>query len=211
MPPDYGVYNYEGSPQYGHGYENQIQDTGNYGYHAFDHQNADNFHSGYNGGHQLEYQDGQHHVGSFHKNYDHTQAVKKILWPLAGIAILGAAAAFITNPVLLQLGVVSGKRKRRDTEEVTGPDLNLNLKKWPQNLVITNKINTEQKKDNLGLSLSNFPIIERISMENRKHAPENVAPTELSRTDNSLEIHNRRSKLTREDNFIPIPLKIKPS
>ena len=49
-------------------------------------------------------------------------AAKTVLWPIAGIALLGAAAALVSNPVLLQLGVVSGKRRRRDTEEVTGPD-----------------------------------------------------------------------------------------
>jgi hypothetical protein len=35
--------------------------------------------------------------------------LKRVLLPLAGIALLGAAAALATNPVLLQLGVVSGK------------------------------------------------------------------------------------------------------
>uniref|UniRef100_A0A2A4K8G8 Uncharacterized protein n=1 Tax=Heliothis virescens TaxID=7102 RepID=A0A2A4K8G8_HELVI len=49
-------------------------------------------------------------------------AAKTVLWPIAGIALLGAAAALVSNPVLLQLGVVSGKRRRRDTEEITGPD-----------------------------------------------------------------------------------------
>lgn len=49
-------------------------------------------------------------------------ASKALLWPIAGIALLGAAAALVTNPVLLQLGVVSGRRKRRDTVEVSGPD-----------------------------------------------------------------------------------------
>ncbi|KAG7302171.1 hypothetical protein JYU34_013642 [Plutella xylostella] len=41
-------------------------------------------------------------------------SAKAILLPVAGLAILGAAAALVSNPVLLQLGVVSG-RKRRDT------------------------------------------------------------------------------------------------
>ncbi|KAL1509620.1 hypothetical protein ABEB36_004330 [Hypothenemus hampei] len=38
---------------------------------------------------------------------------KKILLPLAGLAILGVAAAASQNPVLLQLGSVTGKRRRR--------------------------------------------------------------------------------------------------
>ncbi|RZB89862.1 uncharacterized protein BDFB_008203 [Asbolus verrucosus] len=40
-------------------------------------------------------------------------ALKGLLIPLAGIALLGAAAALSTNPVLLQLGVVNGRRRRR--------------------------------------------------------------------------------------------------
>lgn len=33
------------------------------------------------------------------------------------MALLGAAAAFVTNPILLQLGVISGRRRRRDVQE----------------------------------------------------------------------------------------------
>ncbi|CAB3374474.1 Hypothetical predicted protein [Cloeon dipterum] len=46
------------------------------------------------------------------------QNLKRVLVPLAGIALLGAAAALATNPILLQLGVVSdvwrvaGRRRR---------------------------------------------------------------------------------------------------
>lgn len=48
---------------------------------------------------------GHHQVGHSHNsNYQ----LKRVLVPLAGIALLGAAAALATNPVLLQLGVVSG-------------------------------------------------------------------------------------------------------
>ena len=32
--------------------------------------------------------------------------------PLAGAALLGIAAAFVANPVLLNLGVMSGRKKR---------------------------------------------------------------------------------------------------
>lgn len=37
--------------------------------------------------------------------------------PLAGAALLGVAAILIANPMLLQLGVVSGKRKRRNVND----------------------------------------------------------------------------------------------
>ncbi|XP_055307931.1 peroxisomal membrane protein PEX13-like isoform X2 [Sitodiplosis mosellana] len=38
---------------------------------------------------------------------------KSHLLPLAGAALIGIAAALLVNPVLLQLGTVSGKRRRR--------------------------------------------------------------------------------------------------
>lgn len=50
--------------------------------------------------------------------------------PLAGAALLGVAAALVANPVLLQLGTVTGKRKRRD---LTGNGQELaykGYKKW---------------------------------------------------------------------------------
>lgn len=41
--------------------------------------------------------------------YNHRDFVfKELLVPLAGVALLGAAAAFVSNPILLQLGVISG-------------------------------------------------------------------------------------------------------
>lgn len=36
---------------------------------------------------------------------------------LAGVALIGAAAALATNPVLLPLGVVSGRRKRSSVKD----------------------------------------------------------------------------------------------
>lgn len=38
---------------------------------------------------------------------------KSHLLPLAGAALVGIAAALLVNPVLLQLGTVTGKRRRR--------------------------------------------------------------------------------------------------
>lgn len=38
--------------------------------------------------------------------------------PIAGAALLGIAAALIVNPVLLQLGTVAGKRRRRRRDTV---------------------------------------------------------------------------------------------
>lgn len=48
-----------------------------------------------------------------------------LLVPLAGVALLGAAAAFVSNPILLQLGVISGTygRRKRDTNNNRGLEL----------------------------------------------------------------------------------------
>lgn len=76
-------------------------------------------------------------------------AAKAALWPLAGIALLGAAALAVSNPVLLQLGVVSGKRRKRDTEEITGPDFVLNSLQKFKEKIQTNPIIVKQRYDNL--------------------------------------------------------------
>jgi hypothetical protein len=50
-----------------------------------------------------------HHNHEIIPDEHRAKNLKRVLLPLAGIALLGAAAALATNPVLLQLGVVSGK------------------------------------------------------------------------------------------------------
>lgn len=55
-----------------------------------------------------------HHYPQPHHHYGHDTALKALLLPLAGVALLGAAAVFASNPILLQLGVVSGRRRRRE-------------------------------------------------------------------------------------------------
>ncbi|KAK4886230.1 hypothetical protein RN001_002501 [Aquatica leii] len=42
--------------------------------------------------------------------------LKGLLLPIAGIALLGAAAALTANPVLLQLGTLNGRRRRRSIQ-----------------------------------------------------------------------------------------------
>lgn len=41
--------------------------------------------------------------------------MKSAILPIAGAALLGLAAVLVANPVLLQLGVLSGARRKRDT------------------------------------------------------------------------------------------------
>ncbi|EDV31174.2 uncharacterized protein Dana_GF15228, isoform C [Drosophila ananassae] len=71
----------------------------------------------------------EHHEIAAHKGPGHAELpskallAKSFLIPLASAAVLGIAAALVSNPLLLQLGTVSGlgtivgKRKRRSAEE----------------------------------------------------------------------------------------------
>ncbi|XP_014241976.1 uncharacterized protein LOC106662417 [Cimex lectularius] len=81
---------------------------------SYDHSH---YHSGGDFGYGLGGYD--HHHYDHHDHHDHhvshnDAALKGLLVPLAGVALLGAAALFASNPVLLQLGVITGKRRRRD-------------------------------------------------------------------------------------------------
>lgn len=63
--------------------------------------------------HQQQYGDitnGGHHGG-------HELNVQPLLWPLAGITLLGVLSALVHSPVLLHLGPVVGRRRRRDVDE----------------------------------------------------------------------------------------------
>lgn len=46
---------------------------------------------------------------------------------LAGVALIGAAAALASNPVLLPIGIVTGRKKRSETfsEEVQTTDVQM--------------------------------------------------------------------------------------
>ncbi|GJQ65500.1 hypothetical protein Trydic_g7602 [Trypoxylus dichotomus] len=91
----YPSYNYQPPTYYNHG-----------GHIGYDHYVPDvNDHRGEH--HQPSHGSGDSKGGLFS-----ALALKGILIPLAGIALLGAAAALSTNPVLLQLGVLNGRRKR---------------------------------------------------------------------------------------------------
>ncbi|CAH4034692.1 unnamed protein product [Pieris brassicae] len=111
--PGNGIYDHEETPYY---YGQEYHRPVDHGIHSFDH-GSHGFEHGYHEPHG-------HHVGHYHQSL----AAKAVLWPLAGIALLGAAAALVSNPVLLQLGVATGKRRRRDAD--TEPDVALD---WLQN------------------------------------------------------------------------------
>lgn len=65
------------------------------------------------GGHGGHFDHHHHHVD----HYGGGDSLKHLLVPLAGVALLGAAALFAANPVLLQLGVISGRRRRSTVQE----------------------------------------------------------------------------------------------
>ena len=63
-------------------------------------------------------------ANSYPTSYDHggssgpVNPLSVLVAPLAALALLGAAAAVASNPVLLTLAVLNGKRKRRDLEQI---------------------------------------------------------------------------------------------
>ncbi|KAF9420779.1 hypothetical protein HW555_003127, partial [Spodoptera exigua] len=130
----YTLNEYEEGPHYTHGHDYHLYDPHSDGhgppsfdhdYHGYHHSDHNDHHGHHDSHDHHDYHDSHghgHHHGHYDKHYKHALATKAVLWPIAGIALLGAAAALVSNPVLLQLGVISGKRRRRDTEEITGPD-----------------------------------------------------------------------------------------
>nr|XP_026494675.1 uncharacterized protein LOC113399691 [Vanessa tameamea] len=117
--PGYPIHDYDEYPHIGYGYEYHVPQAHN----EYNHHNFDPYHYGHHGA-------VGHYSGHHYKHYNHALAAKAVLWPIAGIALLGAAAALVSNPILLQLGVATGKRKRRETEEITGSDLDTDFTKW---------------------------------------------------------------------------------
>ncbi|KAF5308873.1 hypothetical protein FQR65_LT00573 [Abscondita terminalis] len=89
----------------------QYQDRGIlYGNSGYSHSGPSSY--GHSGGGEYYYPS-QHGLGFGHGGFLKKFGLKGLLIPLAGIALLGAAAALTANPVLLQLGTLNGKRRRR--------------------------------------------------------------------------------------------------
>ncbi|XP_068631901.1 uncharacterized protein [Battus philenor] len=206
---DYGVHDYQEQIPYGYDYH----DTGNYGHHGFQHHPPGPFYVNYDDHHGGNYANhhgdnhGGHHIGHHYKHNGHDLAAKTLLWPIAGIALLGAAAALVTNPVLLQLGVVSGRRKRRDTEEITEPG-DIDIRKW-----LNKQDNSKNKLINLDRKIPStlYKIhskSQRMSKVFVKQYTKNVTLRKPSTDKNNIPI---RSKLIEKMNYIQIPLKVKPS
>lgn len=146
-------------------------------------------------------------------------AAKAALWPLAGIALLGAAALAVSNPVLLQLGVVSGKRRKRDTEEITGPDFVLNsLQKFkeknqtnPEKQRYDNLKRLRTKADNIATEKGSNEKFKRRILSINNDKDKIKVKGQLSSTksyfDQSTKSPRRYEESYENDRFIPIKLR----
>ncbi|CAB3244409.1 unnamed protein product [Arctia plantaginis] len=208
----YGLNDYEEGSHYSYGHDYQFQEHHQkpHSPHVYEHHDYEQHH--YPG----------HNYDHGHYKYEkHVLAAKAALWPLAGIALLGAAALAVSNPVLLQLGVVSGKRRKRDTEEITGPDYVINsLQKFKEKNQ-TNSIIEKQKYDNLkrlrtktdniatGKGSSEKFKRRIISINNVKDKTKvkGLLSSTKSYIDQSTKSPRRYDKSYEDDRFIPIKLR----
>ncbi|KAJ0176175.1 hypothetical protein K1T71_008349 [Dendrolimus kikuchii] len=155
----------------------------------YDHHGSSHHH--YSSPHHLDH-------GYDYKHYKHALAAKTLLWPIAGIALLGAAAALVSNPVLLQLGVVSGKRRRRDTDIVSGPDLNKLLEKSAKKIDSEHAADIDSTKDYKQRMLQ-WSLFKDFKRDKRTAARSNISIKTVKDV-NHYEDDNR---------YIPIPLQIR--
>ncbi|XP_075977184.1 uncharacterized protein LOC142977270 isoform X4 [Anticarsia gemmatalis] len=216
----YALNDYEESPHYEYGHDYHFPDphsdghhTPSYDHHGYEHHDYDPHH--YGGHHGYDH-------GYNYKHYKHALAAKAVLWPIAGIALLGAAAALVSNPVLLQLGVVSGKRRRRDTEEITGPDFPTeSFIKYEEKIKkLTNeaKLKAENPVNLKKRVLKTESIKEhRLSNQNLKGVLKETDVKQVARVKKvrtplktSLDKPTNAGRYDKDDDgFIPIPLKLR--
>ncbi|KAH9632784.1 hypothetical protein HF086_015983 [Spodoptera exigua] len=212
------------SAAYQHGHGPPSFDHDYHGYHHSDH----NDHHGHHDSHDHhDYHDSHghgHHHGHYDKHYKHALATKAVLWPIAGIALLGAAAALVSNPVLLQLGVISGKRRRRDTEEITGPDFTSDMfTKYEEKLkeisdegkkIQIKKNLTSKTKENRVLKIASFTettkrgqIKTNIPKEVKNH--KNIKKIHYPIKENIYQEAESPDYNDNDKRFIPIPIKFR--
>ncbi|XP_043791477.1 uncharacterized protein LOC122714308 isoform X1 [Apis laboriosa] len=135
------------------------------------------------------------HSGGHVPSHPNIQAQKAVaLKALAGVALIGAAAALATNPVLLPLGVVSGRRKRSNVKD----------KDAYMNYILANLKNNITKKDENGSETSLTPsCIARFTCEiqwnywfnHRKDVDFFIGKLALERQLNNLLLNNISKEL----------------
>lgn len=107
--------------------------------------------------------------------------MKGILIPLAGVALLGVAASLVTHPVLLQLGVISGRKRRSLAQDIFKADQSSTIETFTQlkepfktfeyekpAKYLTNKLKTKKKTQT-----------ETKKQVNRKEIPKKVVELNL--------------------------------
>ncbi|XP_025405137.1 uncharacterized protein LOC112679514 [Sipha flava] len=72
------------------------------------------------------HQQPQHYGGEGQHHHHGELNVQPLLWPLAGITLLGVLSALVKAPLLLHLGTVGHRRRRR--RDVTDPDRGITAK-----------------------------------------------------------------------------------
>ncbi|KAJ8720161.1 hypothetical protein PYW07_012204 [Mythimna separata] len=245
--PGYAVNDYDEGPHYSHGHDYHLYDhhpdvhgPPNFEHdehHSFPHSGHHDFHDPHghrdylpsHGSHYPGHKGHHSDHGTFNKHYKHALAAKTVLWPIAGLALLGAAAALVSNPVLLQLGVVSGKRRRRDTEEVTGPDFPLDtFSKYEDkikdqsdgNKMVQLKENLKKKtKQNRILKIASFTETSKkrlFKTDNHKDVSSyaGIRKIRSSVIKNSNQVTTSPPNYNSnndDDRFIPIPIKLRTS
>ncbi|XP_052742317.1 uncharacterized protein LOC112054382 [Bicyclus anynana] len=185
----FALHDYEEYPHINYGYDYHLPEAHPHGY---DHHDFNHHHG---------YYDGHYNLGH-HKHYSHALAAKAVLWPIAGIALLGAAAALVSNPILLQLGVASGKRRRRNTEEITGPELSTEITEWRPFIKRNVAVKTGTDK------LTKTKLFDRKSQRSEfstKHVMKRNPTSESPFQDSD----NTSTEKSDEINFVPLPIKHK--
>ncbi|XP_006557904.3 uncharacterized protein LOC100576994 isoform X2 [Apis mellifera] len=127
-------------------------------------------------------------------SHPNIQAQKAVaLKALAGVALIGAAAALATNPVLLPLGVVSGRRKRSSVKD----------KDAYMNYILANLKSNITKKENGNETSLTPPCIARFTCEiqwnywfnHRKDVDFFIGKLALERQLNNLLLNNISKEL----------------
>ncbi|XP_063829022.1 uncharacterized protein LOC135078354 [Ostrinia nubilalis] len=220
----YGLLDHEETPHYGYEYHFPDDHHGHYDDHHDHHDHHDHYdehdhhgHEHYGHHHLVHHDDYKHGYGHHYKHYDHALAAKTVLWPIAGIALLGAAAALVSNPVLLQLGVVSGRRRRRDTEE-TNIKQEIFTKKGLEDEFIIHNLNHFHKNNdttsnskvnnNRPSSTKKGMLLNKAKNNSHRLLFRNVNPTGKTAIQKAFnQMENNKDFI--DKHYIPIPLMMK--
>lgn len=114
----------------------------------------------------------------------------------------------VHNPILLQLGVATGKRKRRDTEEVTGPDLDVFYTKWNNESEENHPANPTNRRNNIDMQRN---IRQRKVLSDKIYESKQRLFKTSPTTQSPIEEFNVYAPVSMEadDKYIPVPINVK--